>query len=230
VKRRTVCGHTCAGLFAGCDFGVNDVATLYGGEIKHRSVASKTHSRGDRGLGPDYCYDGHSHSGMFEGSRSSRGSRHLRPRSPDSDLCYLVENTGIGYMANTVTRDCPSKRNIRTNLKVVSLDHFHSGIPVQYGTILALIVTRPIRAGEELVCLYEYGESQPELHFYCTDKTHSTYHAYSPYNRANPTQRKKKYPKSRHQNNDQIVQSVYLQVTAATREGVVTRYKSLPQR
>lgn len=87
-------------------------------------------------------------------------------------MCYLVENTGIGYMVNTVTRGCPSKRNMQTNLRVASIDHHHLDIPVQNGTILAYIVTRPVRMGEEFICLYEYGESQDELHFYCTDMTH----------------------------------------------------------
>jgi hypothetical protein len=147
---------------------VNDVATLYGGVIRHRACASRTHSRGDRGLGPDYMYDGHQHSGIFAGRRGV----HLRASSADSDMCYLVENTGIGYMVNTVTRGCPSKRNMQTNLRVASIDHHHLDIPVQNGTILAYIVTRPVRMGEEFICLYEYGESQDELHFYCTDMTH----------------------------------------------------------
>jgi hypothetical protein len=166
---RTVCGHECAGLFAGCDFDVGDVATLYNGVLQPRSLASKTHSRGDRGLGVDYLYDGHQHSIRFD---VSPGSEHLRPRTDDPHLRYLIENTGVGYMANTVTRDCPSNRNIRTNLRVASIDHFHPGMPVQYQTILALIITCPVRAGEELVSLYEYGSSQDELHFYCKDETH----------------------------------------------------------
>ena len=166
---RTVCGHKCPGLFAGCDFDVGDVATLYGGPISLRAFASRTHSRGDRGLGENHVYDGHAFSVLFQ---ACLGTKHLRPRSTDQDLCYLVENTGVGYMASTVTRGCPSKQNILTNLKVASVEHFHAGIPVQYQTILALVITRPVRAGEELVCLYEHAISQGELHFYCNDATH----------------------------------------------------------
>jgi hypothetical protein len=166
---RTVCGHKCPGLFAGCDFEIGDVATLYGAPISLHAFASRTHSRRDRGLGADHVYDGHAFSVLFQ---ASPGTKHLRPRSADQDLCYLVENTGVGYMSNTVTRDCPSKRNILPNLKVASIEHFHPGIPVQYQSIVALIITRPVRAGEELVCLYEHGTSQGELHFSCTDATH----------------------------------------------------------
>jgi hypothetical protein len=74
VKLRTVCGHECAGLFAGCDFDKGDVATLYGGVITAHELASDTHSRCDRGLGKGRFYDGHPHSALFV---PSPGSEHL---------------------------------------------------------------------------------------------------------------------------------------------------------
>jgi hypothetical protein len=163
VDRRTKCEHDCLGLFARSHWSHGDVVTLYGGVITPVKETSKSHSRHDRGLGPDYAYDGLPFSRLF--ARDVHGP-HWRPRSPDSVLSDLIEHSGIGWMANTVTKNCPAKRNSRPNVTIKSIDLVIKGIPVPNTSVLALVCGKSgIVPGDEIISVYEHGQSNENLAF-----------------------------------------------------------------
>jgi hypothetical protein len=92
------------------------------------------------------------------GSENPRLRTHLFPECEDQDLHYLIANTGVGYMARTVT-DCP--RCPKANVSMAFFDVYHPAIGLMYTQVAALVVgTMPIPADGELIRKHEGWKSK----------------------------------------------------------------------
>jgi hypothetical protein len=76
-------------------------------------------------------------------------------------------------MTNTVTKDCPAKRNSRPNVTIKSIDLVIKGIPVPNTSVLAVVCGKSgIVPGDEIISVYEHGQSNENLAFSCNDPEH----------------------------------------------------------
>ena len=85
----------------------------------------------------------------------------------------LIEHCGIGYMANTSTKRCPSNRHKRTNVRISAIEIVKACADVPHRRVIALICgTQDIHPHDEIISLYENGDIHEEFNFYCTDPNH----------------------------------------------------------
>lgn len=165
-------------LIAVTRFEPNDVVTCYGGLVEKAPVVKNpdghTHTR--QIPGTDYVLEGEPFSNCFpvkQGAMFALGySVSLRPQCADPRWAKVIASSGIGYMANTVTR-CPLSSRTRTNVTVCS-DILGRTIPgVPYDSVLYLQASaRGIDAGERIISPYEPWKLKEKFTFKCSDNAH----------------------------------------------------------
>ena len=96
----------------------------------------------------------------------------LSPRCDNPAWSHMIRTSGIGYMANTVTK-CPMRLRPRPNVTIESRT-FHRHIDgVSSGSVLYLACgARGIAVGETIVSPYEGCAGNPAFRFKCVDKGH----------------------------------------------------------
>jgi hypothetical protein len=96
----------------------------------------------------------------------------LRPRCVDPAWDKVIENNGIGYMANTVTR-CPLSARTKTNVVVCEafLGRNIPGIP--YANVMVLRAAKGgIDIGQPIISPYEPWKLKKKFCFKCVEPEH----------------------------------------------------------
>jgi hypothetical protein len=96
----------------------------------------------------------------------------LRPRCDNPAWSHMIRTSGIGYMANTVTK-CPMRLQPRPNVTIQSRSSYRQIDGVSCGSVLYLECgVRGIAVGDPIVSPYEGWAGNPEFRFECVDQDH----------------------------------------------------------
>jgi hypothetical protein len=167
-------------LIAGIRFEPDEVVTCYGGFVEKAPVLTESdvnmHTHVRQIPGTDYVLEGEPLSNCFplkQGAMFDLGySVSLKPQCADPRWAKVIASSGIGYMANTVTR-CPLSSRTRTNVTVCEavLGRVIPGVP--YDSVLYLRASAGgINPGEPIISPYEPWQLKEKFKFKCVDKAH----------------------------------------------------------
>ena len=96
----------------------------------------------------------------------------LTPQCEDQRWEAVIASSGIGYMANTVTR-CPLLRQTRPNVVVHEVAMYRVIAGVSYSSVLVLRgASQGIDIGEPIISPYEGYQSKAKFKFHCKDPLH----------------------------------------------------------
>ena len=167
-------GTWLLGLYSKLDIGGKQDVTCYGGVWRPRPAVeldTDTHMRCVPG--EDFVMDGKEFAECFQGPRSPlcRLGRLVPvvPHREGSGWAEVISSSGIGYMANTVTK-CPrviERPNV--NITHVPLGRTIPGVP--YTTLMVLTTgVNGIKAGEPIVSIYVWACQKKKFQFECRDR------------------------------------------------------------
>jgi hypothetical protein len=168
-------------LIARKRFECGEVVTCYGGFAIKAPVVSEDEVGMDSHMrqipGTDYVLEGAPFSNCFpvkQGAMFDLGySAGLWPKCDHPGWAKVIASSGIGYMANTVTK-CPlSSRRTRTNVTVDTavLGRTIPGVP--FDSILYMRANMGgINPGEPIISPYEQWKVKEKFKFQCIDKAH----------------------------------------------------------
>jgi hypothetical protein len=163
-------------LVAGVRFEPGDDVTLYGGLLEPGRIETDLDTHTRHIPLNDWVLNGQMFSESFpsgQGGTYNLGIREkLTPRCKSKEWERVIRTTGLGYLANTVTK-CPLISRLRPNVVVVELilGRVIPGVP--YDSILVLQAgTAGIEPGDRIISLYEYGTQKEKFKFRCADPTH----------------------------------------------------------
>ena len=162
------------GLYSTQDIEGNRDVTCYGGVRRPKpaqELDTDTHMRCVPG--EDFVMDGKEFAACFQGPRSPLcefgGLIPVLPRCGSRGWREVIRSSGIGYMANTVTK-CPrvlERPNVFT--AYVPLGRTIPGVP--YTSLMVLRAgVHGIRAGEPIVSVYVWACQKAKFTFACKDR------------------------------------------------------------
>jgi hypothetical protein len=157
-----------------------EVVTCYGGFAIKAPKVMETKVRMDSHMrqipGTDYVLEGAPFSDCFpmkQGAMFDLGySARLRPTCENPEWAKVIASSGIGYMANTVTK-CPLRSRTRTNVTMGTavLGRTVPGVP--YDSVLYLSAgVGGIDPGEPIISAYEQWKVKEKFRFTCKDSAH----------------------------------------------------------
>jgi hypothetical protein len=167
-------------LIAQVRFEHKDVVTCYGGFAEKAPVVKKSdvnmHTHMRQIPGTDYVLEGEPFSNCFpvkQGAMFDLGySVPLRPQCADPRWAKVIASSGLGYMANTVTR-CPLILRTRTNVTVCDAVLGRSIPGVPYDSVVYLKASAGgINPGEPIISPYEPWKLKEKFKFKCNDSAH----------------------------------------------------------
>jgi hypothetical protein len=189
VQIRKCHGVPLRELVAGIRFEQGDDVTLYGGflEVAVKETNEHTHTR--HIPGEHHVLNGQDFANCFPtgaGGLYNLGLHEsLTPRCVSKDWECVIRTTGVGYMANTVTR-CPLYRRLRPNVVVSELPLGRTIPGIPYSSLLVLQAgSGGIDVGDPIISTYEQYQLKEKFQFKCSDPSH-----YLAAGRAMPTEKK----------------------------------------
>ena len=177
VKRRSH-GRDIRELVAGVVFEAGDDVTCYGGMVSKQpsimtaqSKLQQTHVRNIPSS--DYVLDGLEFSKCVpDEPYPVENDKLLFPDCNDKRWTNVLLNTGVGYMANTVTK-CPLNPRERPNVVIYEAVLHRSIQGVPYDSVILLrAASRGIAKEEKIISPYEGYKNDPDFHHDCVDDEH----------------------------------------------------------
>ena len=176
IEQRTSHGVIIRELVAGTRFEPGADVTCYGGFMERKPPEKEEHTH-MRGIpSSDYVLNGIMFSNCFptkSGAAFDIGPPvSLTPHCDDARWEEVIASSGIGYMANTVTR-CPLHRQTRPNV-IKCAAAMHRVIPgVSCDSVMVLrACSKGIDIGEAIISPYEGKKSKDKFQFDCEDPVH----------------------------------------------------------
>ena len=168
-------------LVAAVDFAEGEVVSCYGGWARPAPPEGAEHTHMRHIALSDYVLDGEEFSNAFPAAQQSPSawgeydisySTPMAPCLEDVRWSRVIVGTGIGYMANTVTK-CLLHRRQRPNVIVddAIVGRRIPGVP--YSSIVFLKSAQGgIRAREPVISPYEAWKGTKKFTFHCSDRDH----------------------------------------------------------
>ena len=155
------------------------IVTCYGGFVGLAPPKGEHHTHMRQIPTTNYVLDGEEFSDCFPFQNGAVfGLGHtlaMTPRCENRAWEDIIRSTGLGYMANTITK-CPLQRRARTNVTVHTAVLGRSIPGVPYSTVVYLRAgTNGIQPQEPIISPYEGCQSKQAFQFICADEDH--YHA-----------------------------------------------------
>lgn len=176
VQIRQSHGVRLRALIAMVTYMPNDIVTCYGGFLERAPPKAEagTHMRSVpltsfvlNGEEFSNCFPSH-HGAEFDLGRTMS----MTPRCVDRAWEDVINSTGVGYMANTVTK-CPLQQRAHANVTVhhAILGRRIPGVP--YSSVVFFRAgTNGIAPGEPVISPYEACKSNRKFTFKCSDVEH----------------------------------------------------------
>ena len=169
-------GTSLRELVAGVRFDPGEAVTLYGGLLEpgRKETVVDTHARHIPLM--DCVLNGKDFANAFPSSErwhfNGGHTVKLKPHCANKHWDKVICTTGIGYMANTVTK-CPLYQQLRPNVVVAEMMLGRVIVGVPYTSILVLVAGQAgIEAGDRIISLYEHGSQKEKFKFRCVDPIH----------------------------------------------------------
>jgi hypothetical protein len=176
IQFRESHGKPLRELVAKKRFNEGDDVTCYGGFVGLAPMEKQDHTHMRSIPLSDYVLCGQAMSDCFPGEPCALYSiGHiiaLSPHCQNPDWAVQIASSGIGYMANTVTK-CPIQRRARPNVTVCSamLGRHIPGVP--YHVVMVLRASAGgIDIDEPIISPYEAYKLKDKFVFECGDKSH----------------------------------------------------------
>jgi hypothetical protein len=176
IELRKSHGRMLRELIARVRFEPGDDVTCYGGFVMPAPPPSDEHTHMRHIPSTDYVLEGLPFSNCFPetmGAVCHLGYRiPLKPSCVDPDWTKMIATSGIGYMANTVTK-CPLGGRARPNVRVCEarLGRVIEGVP--YDSVMLLRASNNgIDIGDRIISPYEPWNLKKMWSWECVDPMH----------------------------------------------------------